>query len=73
MHDLRHMPAAPAIASGAHPKAIQERLGHSTITVTLDRYGYLFPALDEELADRLDALARGPAGSVGPSLPLRES
>jgi integrase len=28
----------------AHPKAIQERLGHSTITMTLDRYGHLPPA-----------------------------
>ncbi|MEX2203747.1 MAG: tyrosine-type recombinase/integrase [Actinomycetota bacterium] len=68
-HDLRHTAAALAIASGAHPKAIQERLGHSTITVTLDRYGHLFPSLDEELAERLDVMARGAAGSRAPSLP----
>jgi len=36
IHDLRHTAAALAIAAGAHPKAIQERLGHSTITTTLD-------------------------------------
>jgi integrase len=57
-HDLRHTCASLCIALGAHPKAIQERLGHSSITVTLDRYGHLFPKLDEALTDRLDDLAR---------------
>ena len=55
-HDLRHTCAALCIALGAHPKAIQERLGHSSITVTLDRYGHLFPKLDETLTSRLDGL-----------------
>jgi len=55
-HDLRHTCAALCIALGAHPKAIQERLGHSSITVTLDRYGHLFPKLDETLTERLDDL-----------------
>lgn len=44
-HDLRHTAVALAIANGAHPKAIQERMGHSSVTVTLDRYGHLFPSL----------------------------
>jgi integrase len=55
-HDLRHTCAALCIALGAHPKAIQERLGHSSITVTLDRYGHLFPKLDETLTAKLDEL-----------------
>jgi integrase len=55
-HDLRHTCASLCIALGAHPKAIQERLGHSSITVTLDRYGHLFPKLDEALTDRLSGL-----------------
>ena len=42
------------IALGAHPKAIQERLGHSSITVTIDTYGHLFPALDEALSEGLE-------------------
>ena len=49
-HDLRHTSVALAISSGAHPKAIQSRMGHSSITVTLDRYGHLFPELDEGIA-----------------------
>jgi hypothetical protein len=42
------------IAQGAHPKEIQERLGHSTIRLTFDRYGHLFPGLDERLRDGLE-------------------
>lgn len=53
---MRHTCAALLIALGAHPKAIQERLGHSTINITLDRYGHLFPALDEALTERLEEL-----------------
>ncbi len=57
-HDLRHTCAALLIAQGAHPKEIQERLGHSTITLTFDRYGHLFPNLDERLRDGLDKVIR---------------
>jgi len=39
----------------AHPKLIAARLGHSTITITLDRYGHLFPSVEEALAEQLDA------------------
>ncbi len=53
-HDLRHTCAALLIAQGAHPRAIMERLGHSSITVTIDTYGHLFPALDEALSDGLE-------------------
>ncbi len=58
-HDLRHTSVALAIAEGAHPKAIQTRMGHSSVNVTLDRYGHLFPEPDEAIAlsfgDRLAA------------------
>lgn len=54
-HDLRHTSVALAIAEGAHPKAIQTRMGHSSINVTLDRYGHLFPELDEALAQSFGA------------------
>lgn len=54
-HDLRHTSVAMAIAEGAHPKAIQARMGHSSINVTLDRYGHLFPELDEAIATSFGA------------------
>ena len=49
-HDLRHTSVALAIAEGAHPKAIQARMGHSSINVTFDRYPHLLPELDEAIA-----------------------
>jgi integrase len=53
-HDLRHSCAAMLIASGAHPKAIQVMLGHSSIDVTMDTYGGLFDAVVDRLAEALD-------------------
>lgn len=55
-HDLRHTAVALAISQGAHPKALQERMGHSSVTVTLDRYGHLYDGLDGQIADGLDNL-----------------
>ena len=57
-HDLRHTAVAMAISQGAHPKAIQERMGHSSVTVTLDRYGHLYEGLDGHLAEGLDDVLR---------------
>jgi len=59
IHDLRHTHAAWLIAAGEHPKTIQQRLGHSSISVTLDRYGHLMEGLDEGAAEKLDELFVG--------------
>ncbi len=55
-HDLRHTCAALLINADppAHPLAVMKRLGHSSITVTYNMYGHLFPALEEALTDSLD-------------------
>jgi integrase len=42
-HDLRHSHATQLLASGVHPKVVQERLGHSTIAVTMDIYSHVTP------------------------------
>jgi integrase len=57
-HDLRHTAVALAIQAGAHPKAIQSRLGHASIGVTMNTYGHL---IDDgtELAADLDKLRPG--------------
>ncbi len=55
-HDLRHTCAALLIAQGHHPKTIQEHLGHSSIRLTLDRYGHLYPSLTEKLRQGLEAV-----------------
>jgi hypothetical protein len=65
LHDLRHGHASWLIAAGEHPKAIQARLGHGSIQVTIDRYGWLMDGLDQQTADRLDDLARS-AGTAQP-------
>jgi integrase len=56
VHDLRHTAASLMIAAGGHPKQIQAQLGHSSITVTLDRYGHLFETLADQLADRIGSM-----------------
>jgi integrase len=61
-HDLRHTAVALAINQGAHPKAIQERMGHSSVSVTLDRYGHLYEGLDRHIGDNLDDLLRESRG-----------
>ena len=62
-HDLRHTHAAMLIAMGIQPKVISERLGHSTIKITMDVYGYLMPGLQEQVADALnDKWATGQVG-----------
>lgn len=52
LHDLRHTYASHLIAIGASPKYIQTQMGHSTIAVTMDVYGHLYP--DERTVDRLE-------------------
>lgn len=51
MHDLRHTCAAILIGQGVHPKAIQEMLGHKSITVTMDVYGHLFPSVSAGIGE----------------------
>lgn len=53
-HDLRHTCASLLIHSGASVLLVQKRLGHSSATTTLDRYGWLFPSAEAALADALD-------------------
>jgi integrase len=63
-HDLRHTAATLLLSLGEHPKVVQERLGHSTISVTLDVYSHVLPDLQRQAASKLDGLfgARGVSG-----------
>ena len=49
-HDLRHTSATLALAAGVHPKVVSERLGHSSVTITLDTYSHVVPTLQKEAA-----------------------
>ena len=55
-HGLRHSAVAYMVAAGAHPKAIQQRLGHSSWSTTMDIYGHVLPANDDSLTVALDRL-----------------
>jgi integrase len=57
IHDLRHTCASLAISSRANIKVVQRLLGHKTATLTLDRYGHLFPDDLGAVADAFDAAA----------------
>jgi integrase len=57
-HDLRHSHATQMLLAGVHPKVAQERLGHSTITTTLDLYSHVTDTMQIDAASRLDAVFR---------------
>jgi len=44
------------LKAGTHPKIVQERLGHSSVTITLDTYSHVVPGLQEAAAVRFDEL-----------------
>jgi integrase len=56
IHDLRHTTATHLLRRGVHPKVVQELLGHSTISLTLDTYSHVAPALHAEVANHMQAL-----------------
>lgn len=57
-HDLRHTTASLLIHNNESPKYIQKQMRHSSIEITFDRYGHLFPGENKEAANRLGALIR---------------
>jgi integrase len=70
-HDLRHTCASLLIAAEAHPKAIQEHLGHKDIQTTFNVYGHLLPSAQKALAAALDTVFDGEQDNNVRSLPER--
>lgn len=56
LHDLRHTCASLLLAQGVAPRVVMELLGHSAIAVTMNTYSHVIPALQDESAQRMDAL-----------------
>lgn len=54
-HDLRHSHASQMLASGVHPKIASERLGHSSVGITLDLYSHTLPGMQADAAEQVDA------------------
>jgi integrase len=57
-HDLRHTAATLMLQCGVHPKVVQERLGHSSISLTLDLYSHVLPVMQIEAANKIDELLK---------------
>ena len=55
-HDLRHTAATLMLAAGEHPKVVQEMLGHSNISMTMDTYSHMLPTMQREAMEGLDNL-----------------
>jgi integrase len=55
LHECRHTYASFMIAAGVNAKALSTYMGHSSITITLDRYGHLMPGSEAEAAGLLEA------------------
>jgi integrase len=60
LHDLRHTHATHALQAGVHPKIVSERLGHSTVMITLDTYSHALPSMQREAAELVAALVGDP-------------
>lgn len=55
LHGLRHSHASHMLAENVHPKIVQERLGHSSIAITMDIYSHLMPNMQADAAAKIDA------------------
>ena len=76
LHELRHSCASFFIAAGVNAKALSTFLGHSSISITLDRYGHLMPGSEDEAAALVDTYLERATGAVtgaqgAQSAPLR--
>jgi integrase len=66
LHECRHTFASLMIAAGVNAKALSTFLGHASVTITLDRYGHLFPGSEKEAAGLLDTYLERSVGG-GPA------
>ncbi len=55
-HDLRHSAATILLGMGVHPKVVQEILGHSQISMTMDTYSHVLPGIQAEAMDKMGDL-----------------
>ena len=68
-HDLRHSAATLLLSLGVHPKVVQELLGHTQISMTMDIYSHVLPSMQQDAVSRLNSLLlrreEGPVGEDG--------
>lgn len=64
LYDLRHSAASLLLADNVHPKIVQERLGHASITLTLGTYSHLLATAQERAVETLDRMFAGTVSSA---------
>lgn len=65
-HDLRHSAATLLLSLGVHPKVVQELLGHTQISMTMDIYSHVLPGLQQDAVGKLNTLLTRPKdGDLG--------
>lgn len=64
IYDLRHTCATLLLSDGVHPKVASERLGHSSIVLTLNTYSHVLPTMQVDASDRLEKLCFGGFGTL---------
>lgn len=63
LYDLRHTTATLLLQQKVNPKVVSERLGHSTITLTLDVYSHVLPTMQAEATEHLEDMIFRQTGS----------
>lgn len=56
LYDSRHTCATLLVAANEHPKVVSERLGHASVTLTLDTYSHVLPSMQQAASEKLEAL-----------------
>jgi integrase len=59
LYDLRHSCATILLAAGENPKVVSERLGHASVTLTLDTYSHVLPTMQKSATERLRSVLFG--------------
>ena len=55
-HDIRHSAATLLLSLGIHPKVVQEMLGHTQISMTMDIYSHVLPSMQQDAVSKLNDL-----------------
>jgi integrase len=58
LYDLRHTTATLLLSESINPKIVQERLGHSSIVLTLDTYSHVLPTMQEDATAKLEMMLK---------------
>ena len=59
LYTLRHTRATLLLLAGENPKVVSERLGHSSIVMTLDIYSHVLPSMQQAATEKLEKMLFG--------------